>query len=265
MPAPGLYLETSGEGPVPLLLLHGLFGSGRNWKSVGARLHSGFTVYRVDLRNHGSSFHHPVMDYPAMTTDLIALLDERELNSVCVLGHSMGGKVAMWLALNFPHRVRSLVVVDIAPVAYGHDFAPIVHALRSLPLQRIRNRAHAEQFLEGRVDPQGLRRFLLQNLVTDGNGYRWRINLDYIENALPTVLSFPANFPMQYSGPVLFAGGRESSYLLPEYAGEIHTRFPHARLEWIDHAGHWPQVDQPDEFLALVNGFSVGVFGNIGD
>ena len=158
----------------PLIILHGFFASSRNWRQIAKQLGSKFHVYVLDQRNHGASPHVPVMDYPSMASDLSAFLDEREIASACLVGHSMGGKVAMWFALNHPERIARLIVVDIAPVAYRHNFDDIVKTLKALPLDRIGNRKQADDFLSETITEPGFRQFLLQNLILHEGNYRWR-------------------------------------------------------------------------------------------
>ncbi|RME34103.1 MAG: alpha/beta fold hydrolase, partial [Gammaproteobacteria bacterium] len=172
-----LHYTEQGEGR-PLVILHGLFGSGRNWQRVARRLAEHYRVITPDLRNHGRSPHLPGMSYPEMAADLFELMERLDLPSTLLMGHSMGGKVAMTAALQQPEKVTALIVVDIAPVRYRHSFEPIFQALKSIPVEWIRSRQEAERLLAGYIDDSVLRAFLLQNLNRDESGFHWRINLD---------------------------------------------------------------------------------------
>jgi esterase len=256
--AVSLAFHAAGSGP-PLVILHGFLGSGRNWQSVARQLSGTHRVFTLDLRNHGTSPHSPEMTYPALATDVGAFLDSQGIDRARVLGHSMGGKAAMWLALTQRDRVEKLIVVDIAPVCYAHDYAAIIHALRSLPLGVMTSRQAAEAELARSIPDPRLRQFLLQNLIFEDRRYRWRIDLDILERAQPALASFPdTEYAAPFSKPTLFIAGAESDYLLPEHQPEIGRLFPLARMQTVSGAGHWPQVDQPGAFLSVVREFLSG-------
>ncbi|WP_162232556.1 alpha/beta fold hydrolase, partial [Methylogaea oryzae] len=160
-----------------MLIIHGLLGSGRNWQSVAQSLAEHHQVAVPDLRNHGASPHADAMDYPAMARDVEALLDRLQWPRAHVIGHSMGGKVAMYLAMSRPERVASLLVADIAPSHYPDRHSPYLDAMETLPLATLRNRAQADTHLAASIPQAAVRLFLLQNLVADNGGYRWRANL----------------------------------------------------------------------------------------
>lgn len=239
-----------------MLILHGLFGSGRNWRSVAQRLAESGRVIVPDLRNHGASPHAGSMSYADMAGDVAGLLENLNCGPATLLGHSMGGKVAMHFALAWPARTRRLIVVDVAPVAYKRDFNPIVEAMLSLPLARLGSRREADAMLADRIHPARLRQFLLQNLVHDAEGYRWRLGLEQIAANLPGLLGFeePAN-PGRYTGPSLFLAGDQSDYIKSDYRGAITTRFPNARVETVPGAGHWVHAEQQEEFIRHVQAF----------
>ena len=250
-----LHYTEQGTGP-PLTILHGLFGSGRNWMRVARRLADRFRVITPDLRNHGQSPHLPGMGYPEMAADLFELLERLGLPSTLLMGHSMGGKVAMTAALEAPERVRALIVVDIAPVRYRHSFEPIFQALKPIPVEWIHSRQEAERLLAGTIDDGVLRAFLLQNLNRDENGFHWRINLDAIIAGMPEISDFPlADGGHVYPGPALFLAGEHSHHLRPEHYPKVYELFPAARIEVIPGSGHWPHTEQPQRFLELVEGF----------
>jgi pimeloyl-ACP methyl ester carboxylesterase len=247
-----------GETPasLPVLLIHGLFGASSNWNGIARRLVGQRRVLVPDLRNHGDSPWDGRMDYPAMAGDLVALLDEQGIKRAHLVGHSMGGKAAMWLALMEPERVGSLVVADMAPVSYGSRFEGLISALSDLPLNALRGRRDADQRLSRAIVSPAVRGYLLQNLVGDGAGHwRWRLNLPVLAAALPDILDFPDPGGRQFPGPTLFLYGSRSDYLTGEALPRIRVLFPLARLRSIPNAGHWVYADQPQAFSAAVNGF----------
>ncbi|MCC6203105.1 MAG: alpha/beta fold hydrolase [Gammaproteobacteria bacterium] len=250
-----LHFERHGDGP-PLLILHGLFGSSRNWQGIATRLADEFDVITVDLRNHGQSSQHPDMSYGAMVEDLERLRITLGLDAVVVLGHSMGGKAAMQWAVQHPAALARLVVVDIAPVSYQRTYAALIDSLLSLPLMTLRRRADAEELLQVRIPERPLRLFLLQNLRFEDGQARWRINLPFIRAALPHIMGAP-HLPedARYPWPTQFVLGQDSDTVQPAHHAVIHHHFPAARFDTIANAGHWPHADQPAAFLATVRGF----------
>lgn len=231
-----------------LLIAHGLFGSARNWGVIAKRLSDTREVLAVDMRNHGQSFHHPSHDYPAMAADLAQVI-EAQGAPVDVMGHSMGGKAAMVLALTRPELVRKLVVLDIAPVAYGHTQQPQIEAMRRVDLASVGSRAEAEAQMS--ADP-AIAPFLLQSL--DLSERRWRVNLDALEAAMADVIGFP-EVEGRFDGPVLFLSGELSTYVLPEHRARIKALFPNARFARVKGAGHWVHADRPREVEAAVRAF----------
>lgn len=243
-------------GSLPVVLIHGLFGSAANWHGVARRLASGRWVLVPDLRNHGQSPWAEPMGYPALAGDLVALLDVLGIARAHLVGHSMGGKAAMWLALTEPHRVGSLVVADSAPVTYRSTFGGLISALTELPLDQVHDRRDADLYLSRSVASAAVRGYLLQNLVQDGlGGWRWRLNLRVIADSLDTILGFPEAAGRQFPGPTLFLYGGRSDYLTGAALPRIRALFPLARLRAIPEAGHWVYADQPEAFSAAVSGF----------
>ena len=235
----------TGEGP-PALVLHGLFGSGTNWRTIARRLGSRLECHLVDLRNHGRSPHASGMAYPQLAADVLAYLDANRLDRVGLIGHSMGGKTAMTLALSASERVRWLVVADIAPVPSPSDHRPILDALRALALDSLASRAEADAALARSVPDLGLRQFLLQNLVRGDGGLRWRIDLEAISEALPDLTDFPPTPPGAFCDePTLFLRGAGSEYLTVHHEPRIRALFPRASIATIAHAGHWLHAEQP--------------------
>jgi pimeloyl-ACP methyl ester carboxylesterase len=245
----------SGDGR-PLVLLHGLFGSAANWGRVARELSDRFHVIVPDLRNHGRSPHAAEVGYPAMSGDLIELLDGLRLDSAGLIGHSMGGKVAMWTALQARDRVDELVVVDMAPVRYGHDFEEVLAPLRALPLAAVSSRRDADARLGAALPDPALRGFLLQNLESEAGRWRWRLNLEALSEGVSSIVGFPdpgAN--VRFPGKTLFLYGGKSDYLRPEHHAEIRRLFPYARLRALAGAGHWVYADKPVEFVQAVRAF----------
>jgi esterase len=239
----------------PLIILHGFFASSRNWRQIAVRLAARFHVYVPDMRNHGASPHHPLMDYPVMAADLLRFMDERGLKTASLLGHSMGGKVVMWLALTAPNRVDKLVVADIVPVSYKHSFEKTILALKALPLTEISNRKQAETLLAETIPELSYRQFLLQNLVLQDGKYCWRVDLDIFHRMASNIAAFPnADHLSPYTGEALFIAGADSDFVKP---GDIKSLFPEAALSTIADAGHWLHIQQPDAFVALVENFLV--------
>ncbi len=240
-----------GEGPA-LVLLHGLFGAASNWGRVQRRLASGRTVIAMDLRNHGASGHDAVMDYGVMAEDVAETLAAEGIGAAGVLGHSMGGKVAMQLALTRPALVTRLLVADVAPVRYEPHFRAIAAAMLALPLGPGLTRAEAGAALEGVAPDGAVRGFLLQNLRF-GDRPGWRIGLAEIAAALPEIEGWPG--AGAYGGPVLVLRGEHSAYVLPEHRALFRGLFPAAKFATLRGAGHWLHADAPDAFVATVGAF----------
>jgi len=239
-----------------LILLHGLLGSSGNWHGIARRLAPNYHVIAPDLRNHGSSPHADRVDYPAMSEDLMELMDEHGLDSALLIGHSMGGKIAMWLSLQQPERIEGLVVADIAPVRYKHRFDTIFRALRSIDLGNLRNRGEADASLAAILNDPGLRQYLLQNLARSSEGWQWRINRDALEAGMEEIIDFPQLAPgTEYPGPALFIYGTASDYVRAEYQPQIHALFPYARLRAVPGADHWLYSEQPEAFLSGLRRF----------
>jgi len=249
-----LYYEEYGDTTEPnLLILHGFFASARNWRQVAKQLAVHYHVYIVDMRNHGHSPHNDLIDYPAMAADIELFLAEHQLKNTTILGHSMGGKVAMWLALSAPEKINQLIVVDISPVSYQHSFDTIIGALKSLPLEQITNRKQADSFLETAIPELSFRQFLLQNLVLKEGQYAWRIDLAIFLKNADNIIAFPETQDIDpYLGAALFLAGGESKYV---QAKPIYALFPHAEISIIEGAGHWIHAEKPVIFCEQVLAF----------
>lgn len=248
-----LHFRLHGHGP-PLVLLHGLFGSNENFGAVGRALADRYTIYALDLRNHGRSPHGRAMDYATLAGDVRDTMDAHGLASAHLLGHSLGGKTAMELALSNPERVRRLVVVDIAPVAYPPRHGAELEAMHGLDPATVASRREADDRLADAVPDPAVRQFLLKNLVRSGASFAWRLPLETIVEQYPQIAAAPPS-PGRYDGPTLFVRGGESDYLPDDAERVIRQRFPAARIETLAGAGHWVHVEAPERFVELVRGF----------
>ncbi len=247
-----------GSGPT-LLILHGLFGSARNWSSVAQRLASANRGFALDARNHGASPWADTMSYADMVEDVRAFQDAHGLGRATIIGHSMGGKTAMLLALNHPTSVARLVVVDIAPVAHPPALAAYVRAMRAVDLAGVSRRAEVDRQLAGAIPDAAERAFLLQNLVFEDGQARWRLNLPVIERFLPEISGFPdLAAGLSFAGPTLFVAGERSGYVSPADEPAIKRLFPNAQIARVPGAGHWVHAERPDAFLGLVTSFLAG-------
>ncbi|MBN3564515.1 alpha/beta fold hydrolase [Aliamphritea spongicola] len=247
-----LHVNIQGQGE-PLIILHGLFGTLENWGSQIKVLAEQYQVYAVDLRNHGRSPHSDEMTYAAMADDIAELMDNHGLQSAHILGHSMGGKAAMQLALTQPERIRQLIIVDIAPVQYSHDHDTVIQGLKSVRLDTVTSRREAEQQLAEQVTDTGLRQFLLKNLYRSENGFAWRMNLAVIESQYANISAPPEG--NTYQGNTLFIKGGQSEYITLEHKDALLQYFPAASYKIIQNAGHWPHAEKPAAFSKLVLNF----------
>ncbi|SDT37984.1 alpha/beta fold hydrolase [Microlunatus soli] len=252
----------SGRTKPRVAFCHGLFGQGKNWTSIAKQLTDDYIVALIDMPDHGRSPWTAEVSYPH-SADLVAeyLLDSSDGEPWTVVGHSMGGKIAMMLALRHPDLVQSLCVVDIAPVDYtgGSEFVPYVQGMRSVDLGTLRSRAEADQQLRATVPAQSVRSFLLQNLRRgsddDQTGWHWQMNLQLLGDQLATLGGWPDPHAEPYPGPTLWVGGADSNYIRPEYAPAMRGLFPQLRTVKIKNARHWVHSDQPEVFTAVLKDF----------
>ncbi|MDA7965657.1 alpha/beta fold hydrolase [Ruegeria sp.] len=235
----------------PLLIAHGLYGSARNWGVIARRLADERQVIAVDMRNHAHSPWQPQHDYPHLADDLAEVIDSIG-GTADVVGHSMGGKASMVLALQHGDLVRKLVVADIAPVAYTHSQIQYIHAMRAVDLSRVDRRSDAETQLAEQGVEKALQSFFTQSL--DIEGKKWRLNLDVLAAEMPKIMGFP-EISSHWDGPTLFLSGADSDYVLPEHRDRIRSLFPSARFAKIPGAGHWLHAEKPREFEAAVRAF----------
>jgi pimeloyl-ACP methyl ester carboxylesterase len=249
-----LNFQTYGTG-FPVLILHGLFGSLDNWQTVSRKLGETFQVFAVDLRNHGRSPHSDQINYDLMAEDIAEFMQTHGLPRAHVMGHSMGGKVAMLFALQHPERVAKLIVVDIAPKAYAPSHLSILAAMRSLDLSSFQNRNEIDAALAPNIPEPAVRQFLLKNVArTDTGAFKWKLNLPVIDQHYPELIR-PIAAPHPFPGPTLFISGGQSDYILMSDHEPIKTLFPHAQFSIIPHSGHWVHAEAPQEFLKTVLNF----------
>lgn len=240
----------------PVVILHGLFGSKRNWSAIARQLAAAFQVFTVDLRNHGESPWDDRHEYPAMAADVASFFDRQVGGPVTLIGHSMGGKVAMLLALTRPDLVERLLVVDISPARSRGTPIGYVHAMQRVPLAACARRSDVEAALAGDILDPVVRGFLVTNIVSRPEGLAWTANLDAIERQFDTILDWPDTADAApFFGPTLFLRGNRSLFMKPEHALVIHQLFPAATIESIIGAGHWVHAEQPAAFLEAVRRF----------
>ena len=245
-------IETGTGGEVPLLIAHGLFGSARNWGVISRRLGESRRVLSVDMRNHAGSPRFDSQSYADMAGDLAEVIGTYG-GPVDLLGHSMGGKAAMVLALADPVKIRRLIVADIAPVVYGHTQSHLIQAMRGVDLGQVTSRKDAEAQLVDAIPEAEVRAFLLQNLDLR-DGPRWLLNLDVLDRDMPQIVGFPEVAGV-FDKPALFLTGANSNYVLPEHHARIRSLFPQASFQSIEGAGHWLHAERPREVEAAVQAF----------
>lgn len=240
-----------------IILIHGLFGSLENLNMVAKTLSKEYCVTSVDVRNHGNSFHQPGSSYQELAQDVINLLDHLNIHTCHLLGHSMGGKIAMEIALNHPLRINKLVIADIAPVAYPAHHLRIIEGLKSIDLEKVSSRKDADIQLAKYVDTIGVRQFLLRNLTNNKQGnFYFKCNLNNIEQGYSQIMqSTQVQDEQHFNGEVLFIKGGMSDYILPEHKTTINTLFPRAKAKVIQGAGHWLHAEKTVAFNKIVMDF----------
>lgn len=252
------YEAVPGQDKPVLLVLHGLYGQHGNWAAHARALADDFTVYALDARNHGQSPHADSMTLAEMAQDVSDTMDALDLQQAHLLGHSMGGKIAMLLALQQPQRVQSLLVVDIAPVAYARGDVQVIKGLVALDLAAVTSRGDADAQLAAFVHTPAVRDFLLTNLVKAGDGrFHWRFNLPVLAGSFGEIIGWP-DVQGSYMGPVLFIKGANSGYILPEHQIATLRLFPDARLKTVQGAGHWVHSEKAETFRKLARDFLLG-------
>ena len=245
--------RTSADHP-SVIILHGVFGTSDNWQTFGRALAENYQVFLVDLRNHGQSPHSDRFDYSAMADDLKEFVEHHGLDRPVVLGHSMGGKVAMFFAVRNPQLLRKLIVVDIAPKAYPVHHQPVLAGLGAVAIDTIQSRKEAEEQMKPHVREPGVRQFLLKNLQRTDDGFAWKLNLPAVRDNIEAVgEAVPSDTPFQQ--PSLFVRGGASDYIDNKDQALIERVFPDSRLITIEGAGHWVHAEQPEALLEEVANF----------
>ena len=256
-----LHHQVTGQGK-PVILLHGMFGSLDNLGVIARGLEDQWQVHAIDQRNHGKSAHADTMSYPEMAEDILAYMDAQGLATVSVLGHSMGGKLAMQLALMAPERIDRIIVADISPVAYAPRHDHVLEGLKAVDLTAVKSRQDADRALSEYVEEAGVRQFLLKNLVPvpadaqeqSGLRYRWRLNLPVLDRSYTALAAAPEG-DGPFTGPVLFIKGADSAFIQTKHRDTIMRLFPRADMRIIEGTGHWLHVEKSDTFLALCRRF----------
>lgn len=252
-----LNYQRQGEGD-DILLIHGLFGSLENLNMVAKPLAKNYRVLSIDAPNHGSSFHRDDMSYSAMALDVVNLLDHLNIDTVYLLGHSMGGKIAMQIALEHPDRVKKLIVADISPVAYPPHHLDIIAGLQSIDFSKVNKRQDADMQLAKSVDNLGVRQFLLRNLaVNENKEWAFKCHLDFIAQCYPQIMkaNYLPEHGQPYSGETLFIKGGASDYILPEHRSAISALLPNSKAKIIQGAGHWLHAEKSIAFNKIVADF----------
>lgn len=258
-----LFFRKYGEGP-PLIIIHGLYGSSDNWVSIGRKLAENFEVYLIDQRNHGNSPHSIDHNYHLLKDDLKEFMDSQSIEKAIIIGHSMGGKTAMFFAAEYPERVSHLIIADISPRSYkttnssqllSHN--TIIKAMFNIDFYGITSRDEIDDILAKSIPEKRIRQFLLKNVNrTKDNEYSWSLNIKTIKNELGNIMEgLDENQPEITGFPVLFLKGEKSEYIQQEDENQIYRIFPYADIETIPNAGHWMHAEQPEIFLQKVRDF----------
>ena len=238
------YMTFGDEKSPPVMIVHGLYGSGRNWGVIAKRLSDQFFVITVDLRNHGDSPWLDTHNYHVMADDLVEVINSLNIKPN-IIGHSMGGKAVMVLALKHPNLVRNLIIADIAPVKYEHDQSQFIEAMQKVDLSKVEKRSDATLALSKFVEDRSLQNFFTQSL--DIKAKRWKLNLKVLRSEMSEILSFP-KIESEFSGHSLFLKGEKSDYIKSEHRKLIKSLFTKARFATFKEAGHWLHAEKPREF-----------------
>jgi len=261
-----LYYRKEGEGPV-IVIIHGLYGSSDNWMNMGKKLAEAHTVYMIDQRNHGRSPFAEKNSYDDMKADLAEFFNQHKIEKATLLGHSMGGKTAMWFAADYPEKTEKLVIADMAPKDYlqhtessqYHLHRNILMAMMELDFSRMKRRTDAEDLLAEKIDNAPIRKFLLKNITKDKSTrqYKWRLNAEVLYDYLDEIVGgvnrewFDDRIPITRY-PVIFIRGLKSNYIMDEDIPLIREIYPDASVVDIPGAGHWLHAEKPDEFMEAV-------------
>jgi esterase len=247
-----LHAEISGDNEAStIIIIHGLFGSTSNWRTVSRELSKSHRIICLDLRNHGNSPWHDSMSYTEMAGDVKRFIDDNQITRPSIIGHSMGGKTTMALLQDFELDLAKIFIIDIAPVTYAHSHDGFINAMQSLNFDTVKNRNDVDQHLKPFVEEPPIRQFLMQNLHRQSDSYKWRININAIASNMTKILGYGQRKSVDH--PVIFISGGQSTYIQPEHHSLIKANFPDAVIETIADAGHWLHAEKPAEFLAIVN------------
>lgn len=248
-----LNYQISGQGS-PVVLLHGLFGSLENLGGIKRELENQFQIIAIDLPDHGRSAHSQAFSYAHYSEQVLQLLNSLDLTKVTLLGHSMGGKVAMSLAMHAPNQVAQLIVADIAPVAYHDRHSSIFAGLNQVDLPTLQDRRQADAQMAVHIKEPGVRQFLLKSLAQEQGKWHWRFNLDLLQRDYSKITDWPFS-GLRYDGPTLFIKGGQSDYLQAAYKDTIAAQFPRSQGRIIADAGHWLHAEKPAAFCKIVRDF----------
>lgn len=251
-----LAYQDIGDG-TPVVILHGLFGAAKNWNSIAKQMARKYRIITVDLRNHGSSPWTDTMSYVDMAQDIVEFLDQRGIDRCAIVGHSMGGKVAMTMALKSPERVERLIVCDIAPVKYKRlVFKSYVEKLQSIDLSTLNRRSEVDPLIADVIESPAVRAFLLGNISSTKDGLAWQVNLETLGREMDKIGGVPAlRMDAQYAGDTLFINGAQSDYVQTSHHQLIRHLFPKVNFQTIEDAGHWVHAEKPHAFMEILNGF----------
>ncbi len=247
-----IHFREAGAGPV-VVLLHGLFGSLENLGGVARVLAESFHVYSLDLPNHGRSAHRAQAPLGVMAAEVQRWMTAQGIGTASLVGHSLGGKVAMELALAHPGPIKKLAVLDIAPVGYNPHHNRVFAGLNGIDLAQLENRQQADRQLGEHVEEQAVRGFLLKNLMRSGSAFSWRMNLAALSRDYPELIA--ANRSGRFEKPCLFVKGGQSNYIQPAHEDEIRSRFPRAQLKVVPETGHWLHAEKPALVAGLLKRF----------
>ncbi len=260
-----LFYRKKGETGIPLIILHGLYGSGDNWISIAQVLKNHLQVYLIDQRNHGRSPHSSEMNYDLFTADLHTFFRSHDIGKAHIIGHSMGGKTAMWFALKYPDLVNKLIIVDIAPKTYDMSDSNsgvhkmIISALKSVDPETAKDRIEIENRLNKYIPNPQLNMFLLKNIERNSNGtYSWRLNINSIDKSLEKIMNGFSELTIPIEVPTLFLKGEASNYIKRSDSNRIKDLFPNSEIITIPEAGHWLHAQQPKLFVKTVLEFLMG-------
>jgi esterase len=249
-----LNFKKTGTGK-PLIILHGLFGSADNWFSIAKELEKDYTLYLVDQRNHGDSLHSEDWNYQVMAEDINELMETEGIESAYLMGHSMGGKTVMAFALQYPEKVKKLIVADISPRYYPLHHQEILKGLNAIPIEEIKSRKEADDILSEYVSNIGIRQFLLKSLGrNEKGGFEWRINLKTITEKIE-IVGEEIDSDDSFDNPTLFMGGENSDYISDSDKAAIMRLFPNSNIVHLKNAGHWLHAEQPGAVIETVRVF----------